>query len=255
MNLKGQRVWLIGASSGMGAALVPRLIAAGAELALSARREEALQDLAARYSAEGRPVLVRPLDVTDGDAVDAVAAELWQTWQGIDVVIYSSGTWELTDVTDFEAATALDQINVNYLGLVRVTGAVLQPMIERRSGEIVGIASLSGLAGFPRAAAYSSSKAGAIAFLQSLRIDLRRYGVGVTTVNPGFFESRLTEVNPFRMPFLMSADEAAAATVRGLLKGQAEISFPSRLALPVKLLTAMPRWLYEVFARRFMAGG
>jgi short-subunit dehydrogenase len=255
MELRGKRVWLIGASSGMGAALVPLLLDEGARLAISARREETLQELANQHSRRDGDVLVRPLDVTDGAAVDALTAELWQTWDGIDVLIYSSGTWELADIAEFETPTAIRQIDVNYLGLVRVVGALLPRMIERRSGEIVGVASLSGFAGFPRAEAYSSSKAGSIALLQSLRIDLRKYGIGVTTVNPGFFESRLTSKNTFRMPFLMSADEAAAATVKGLRDGKAEINFPLPLTLLVKLMTGLPRPAYEFLARRFMAGG
>ncbi len=255
MELRDKRVWLIGASSGLGAALVPLLMREGAHLAISARREEALRELATQHSTTGREILVRPLDVTDGAAVNAAADELWQTWRGIDVVIYNSGAWDLTDIGSFETETALSQIDVNYLGLVRVAGAMVPRMIERRGGEIVGVESLSGFAGFPRAAAYSSSKAGAIAFLQSLRIDLANYGVGVKTVNPGFFESQLTAKNAFRMPFLMTADAAAVTIIRGLRQGKQEISFPWQLAGLVKLLTGLPRPLYEWIARRFMSGG
>ena len=255
MELRSKRIWLIGASSGMGAALVPLLLDEGARLAISARREEALQELAHQHSRQKDDVLVRPLDVTDGAAVDALASELWQSWEGIDVLIYSSGTWELADIAEFDTETAIRQIDVNYLGLVRVIGSLLPMMIERRSGEIVGVASLSGFAGFPRAEAYSSSKAASLALLQSLRIDVRKYGIGVTTVNPGFFESRLTAKNTFRMPFLMTAEEAAAATVRGLRDGKTEINFPLPLTLLVKLMTGLPRPAYEFIARRFMAGG
>jgi short-subunit dehydrogenase len=253
MKLQGRKVWLIGASSGLGEALVAPLLDQGVRLAISARREDTLGEIAARYP--GREILVRPLDVTQDEDVRVLAGELWQTWDGIDVVIYCPGTWQLAGPREFETASALNQIDVNYLGLVRVCGAVMRPMIERRRGEIVGITSLSGYAGFARAAAYSSSKAGAIAFLQSLRIDLSRYGVGVTTVVPGFFESRLTASNQFRMPDLMTTEQAAEATLKGLLKGEREVCFPWRLAVGVKLLTRLPRGLYEVIARRFMSRG
>jgi short-subunit dehydrogenase len=125
-------------------------------------------------------------------------------------------------------------------------------MIARRGGEIVGVASVSGYAGFPMAAAYSSSKAAANAFLQSIRIDLAKYGVGVTTVNPGFVKTQLTEKNEFGMPFMLSAEEAAEVILRGLLAGHREIHFPLRLSVPLKLLTALPRPVYERLARRIM---
>jgi short-subunit dehydrogenase len=192
------------------------------------------------------------LDVTDTHAVQTVADHVWRDWDGIDSVIYCPGAWEMADGAEFRAESALRQIDVNYLGLVRVLGSVIPRMVERHRGDIVGISSLSGFAGFPRAAAYSSSKAGTIALLQSLRIDLRKHGVGVTTVTPGFFESRLTEKNQFSMPFLMTVDAAADATVAGLEAGRAEISFPWQLSLGVKLLTRLPRPVFETFARRFM---
>ena len=254
MELRDKKIWLIGASSGLGAALIPLLVEAGGYVAISARREDALQELASRHRIDGREILVHPLDVTDGAAVQSIANALWAEWSGIDIVIYNSGAWQLTDITDFEAEAALQQVDVNFLGLIRVAGAVVPRMIQRETGELVGVASLSGVAGFPRAAAYSSSKAGAIAFLQSLRIDLAAYGIGVTTVNPGFFESQLTARNRFRMPFLMTAEAAAVQVMRGLKEGKQEISFPWQLALLVKLFGGLPRPVYEFLARRFMTG-
>jgi short-subunit dehydrogenase len=249
LRLRDQRVWLIGASSGIGAALAPRLVARGAKLAISARRTEQLEEVAARCGGE---VIVKPLDVTEAGALDRAAAALKDAWGQIDVLIYNAGTWTPTDIRDFEAGTAIAQIEVNYIGLVRAVATVLPDMIARRGGEIVGVASVSGYAGFPMAAAYSSSKAAANAFLQSIRIDLAKYGVGVTTVNPGFVKTQLTEKNEFGMPFMLSAEEAAEVILRGLLAGHGEIHFPLRLSVPLKLLTALPRPVYERLARRIM---
>ncbi len=250
MKLQGQNVWLIGASSGIGAALAPKLAAQGARLAISARREEELQKVAA--SCAPHEVLVKPLDVTDNGAVIGLYQELVSAWGRVDAVIFSAGSWTAADVKTFDSEKAIEQINVNYLGLVRVAGAVMPDMIARRGGTIVGMASIAGYGGFPRAAAYSSSKAGVLAFLQSIRIELKKLGVEVLTISPGFVETPLTDKNDFTMPFMLKADTAADRIVEGLLKGDAEIHFPRRLSIPVKLMTALPRPAYEWIAGKLM---
>lgn len=255
MLLKGRNVWIIGASSGIGAALVPALIEAGARPAISARGIDELERVARANSQLGQPVIVKGLDVTESGAAERVAAELRAEMGAIDVLIYSAGRWQPVDVAAWDGESIERQIAVNYTGLVRAIGAVLPAMLARRDGDIVGIASVSGYAGFPRAEAYGSSKAASIALLQSLRIDLKRHGVGVTTVNPGFVDTPLTERNDFPMPFMITSREAAQRITEGLLAGNSEIHFPKRLSRPLKMLTALPGPLYEWLAGRFMARG
>jgi short-subunit dehydrogenase len=144
------------------------------------------------------------------------------------------------------------QVDVNYLGLIRATGVVLPDMLARRGGEIIGVGSLAGYAGFPRSAAYSSSKMAVNAYLQSLRIDLRRFGVGVTTVNPGWVDTPLIADSAVPALFMVSPERAAARIVDGLLDGHEEIHFPRRLSWPLKAFTALPRPAYEALARRLM---
>jgi short-subunit dehydrogenase len=251
MRLLGQNLWLIGASSGIGAALASKLAAAGANLALSARREQELQVVAAKC-APHTAALVKPLDVTNNNAVKAVYQDLVATWGKVDAVIFSAGAWTAANIEDFDSERAVQQANVNYLGLMRVVGTVMPDMIARRNGTIVGMASIAGYAGFPRAAAYSSSKAGVIAFLQSIRMELKKYNVEVVTISPGFVDTPLTQKNDFMMPFMMSADDAAERIVKGLLEGNAEIHFPRRLSLPVKLFTALPRHVFELTVGKLM---
>ncbi len=255
MRLRGRHLWLIGASSGIGAALAPELVCAGAIVAISARREAELVRVAEAAQAFGPRPLVKPLDVTDLDAVRRVYAELVQAWGKVDVLFFNAGTWTIARVEQFEVESALRQIDTNFAGLVRAVGAVMPDMISRRAGDIVGMASIAGYAGFPRAAAYSSSKAGVHAFLQSIRIELQKFGVGVTTVSPGFVKTALTDQNEFKMPFRISGEEAARVILQGMLAGETEIHFPKRLSWPIKLMTAMPRPLYERLARRTMSGG
>ena len=140
--------------------------------------------------------------MTDADAIKRVHAELTAEWGRIDVLFYNSGIWLRTYVEDFDSDNAARVVDVNLIGMMRAAGTVLPEMVARRNGDIVGMASLAGYRGYPRSAGYSSSKAGAIAFLQSIRMELQRYGVGVTTINPGFVKTPLTGHNSL-MPFVM----------------------------------------------------
>jgi short-subunit dehydrogenase len=253
MQLRDRNVWLIGASTGIGAAMVPLLVREGARLAISSRRESELEALATRYTA-GHTITVKPLDVTDKDAIARVADELRAQWGRIDVLIYNAGAWAPIDVTAFDAEAFQQQIDVNFTGMMRAIVGVLPGMLERKSGDIVGVASLSAYGAFPRAEAYGSTKAAVNYMLQSLRFDLKTHGIGVVTVNPGFVDTDLTRDNDFPMPFLMKPEDAAREIITGMKSGAAEVHFPKRLSFPLKLLTALPRPLYDVIAARFLKG-
>ncbi len=252
MILQNRTLWLIGASSGIGGALAPVLVAQGARLAISSRREDGLNQVADAAAMRGRRPLVKPLDVTDLEAVRRVYGELVAQWGTVDILFYNAGARAQAEVTNFDTESALRQGDINYLGLIRATGTVMPDMVSRQSGEIIGVASLAGYAGFPRGAAYSSSKMAVNTYLQSLRIDLRRFHVGVTSVNPGFVDTPLIEGTTVPTPFMVSPERAAKRIVEGLLAGREEIHFPRRLSWPLKLYTALPRPVYESLARRFM---
>jgi short-subunit dehydrogenase len=197
--------------------------------------------------------LVKPLDVTDLEQVERVYAELKQTWGRVDIVFYNPAIWAQSTAKAFDTQGALSQIDTMYAGLVRVIGTAMPDMIARRSGDIVGMASLAGYAGMPRSPVYSSAKSAVIALLQSLRIELKDCGVGVVTVNPGFVRTPLTDRNDFPMPFMMEPEVAAELIVKGLLEGKEEIHFPWKLSWPAKVVTALPRSVYEYLARKFIA--
>ncbi|MBI3744381.1 MAG: SDR family NAD(P)-dependent oxidoreductase [Chloroflexi bacterium] len=245
MRLKGQRVWLIGASSGIGAALAVALAERGATLAISARSREGLEQTASLVAKAGGQARVETLDITSPGAAEAVAARLRESWGAIDMLIYGAGAWAPTDVAHLDVQSIEQQIAVNYVGLVRAIGAVLPPMVQAKRGTIVGIASVSAYVGLPRAEAYGSTKAAINYLLQSLRLDLRRRGVKVITVNPGFVRTPLTANNDFPMPFMLEPEQAARAIVRGIERGSGEVHFPLRLSLPLKVLGKLPRPVYE----------
>lgn len=239
-----QRVWLTGASSGIGEALVPALVASGARVAISARRVDALEAVAARVPAG--QVHVVPVDVTDREAVHAAARHIEARWGGIDLAIFNAGTHIPVNAERLDAADFRTLIDVNYLSLIYGVEAVLPGMLARGRGHIAGVASLAGYRALPTAAAYGASKAAAIVALDGIRFDVERRGVDVTVINPGFVRTPLTDRNTFQMPALIDADQAARLIVRGLARRKKEIHFPARFSWTMKLLRVLP---YPVFER------
>lgn len=245
-SLAGQRVWVVGASSGIGAALATELTARGARVAISARRADRLAEVA-----RGQMTAI-PLDATDDRAVAAAAEAVREVLGGLDVVVWSAGHWHRSDARSWDGPAFAEHVRVNLLGLSSVLAAVLPEMVRRGSGHVVGIASVAGYRGLPGAEAYGSTKAAQIALLESLRASLRREGIRVTTVAPGFVRTEMTAVNTFPMPFIIDADEAARAIADGLERGRVEIVFPWRMALVMKVARLVPvrAWAALVAPRR-----
>jgi short-subunit dehydrogenase len=237
------RVFLTGASSGIGAALARHYGARGATLGLVARRKAELERLAAGLSA---PCEIYPLDVRDGAAL-AVAARNFTTKHGCpDVVIANAGV-SLGTLTEHaeDVAAFQDVLDVNLMGMVKVFQPFIDCLRERASGTLCGIASVAGYRGLPGAAAYSASKAAAISYLESLRVELRASGVKVVTICPGYIATPMTANNPYPMPFLMRADVAAAKIAAIIGRGSAFTVIPWQMALAARVLHVLPDWLYD----------
>ncbi|MFM9996657.1 MAG: SDR family NAD(P)-dependent oxidoreductase [Phycisphaerales bacterium] len=252
-RLAGKRVWLTGASTGIGRALALELAARGAVCGLTARSEDALRTLHAEVEGRGGRAIVVPGDVTDLARMKAVAAELNDRLGGIDILIANAGTHLFTRPERFDSEEYLGLMNLNYGGMVRCIEAVLPFMLPRREGRIVGVSSLAGFRGVPRAAAYGASKAAMINFLESLRFHLSRERIGVTIVNPGFVRTPLTDKNDFHMPFLIDADRAARIMCAGIARGRDEISFPVPFNWMIKAMRVIPYPLYKRIMARACA--
>lgn len=252
----GTRVWISGASSGLGEALAQELGRRGARLGLFARRKEALELLADRLRAmqPAREVLVTPGDVTDRAAVLASIRSVEERFGGLDVIILNAGIGDSMFPHKFDAVLVERIMAVNYLGAVHAIEAALPGFLARGQGLIVGISSIGAVRGFPTAAPYCASKAALTTFLESLRIDLRPTGVRVITVSPGFIKTPLTDRNRFPMPFLQSPGAAARRIVKGMARGSREIHFPWRLTIPLKLLRCVPGVLFDVLLGRAVKG-
>ena len=238
----GKRVWLVGASSGIGAALARELAGRGARLALSARSVDKLRALAIENA------LLLPCDATDTASLAAARASLLAAWRGIDLVIYLAGDYVPMRAGDFDLAVAERVVTVNFNGAMRLTATVLPDL--RAGGGIVFVASVAGYRGLPKALAYGPGKAALIHFAECLHLDLEPQGIGVWVVNPGFVATQLTAKNDFAMPALLTPGDAALATVDGLKTGKFEIHYPKCFTRVMKLLALLPYGLYFPLVRR-----
>lgn len=245
MSLQDAVVWLTGASSGIGEALIAPLVARGARLAISARRADTLEALAAEWRTRGADVQAFPLDVTDRVQTAAVVKAIELAFGRIDLAILNAGTHIHAARKPFDAQQYLDNMRVNFTGMVYGIEAVLPGMLTRGRGHIAGMSSLAGLRPLPAAGAYGASKSAASLMLDAIRFDLAPRGITVTKITPGFVKTPLTDRNKFRMPFLMDVDRAAAIVVDGLERRRGEIHFPKPFSWLVKTLRILPYPIYQ----------
>lgn len=243
-------VFVTGASSGIGAALARHYAAAGACVGLYARRRDALDALAASLPDPAR-VAVYAGDVGDAAAVAAAAAAFVGRFGLPDVVIANAGVSRGTLTEHAEDSAAFRRIlETNVLGIVHTFQPFVAPMRERRRGALVGVASIAGFRGLPGAGAYSASKAAAITYLESLRVELHGSGVAVVTVCPGYVATPMTARNPYRMPFLMDAAASARSIARAVERRRRWHVLPWPMRIVGALLRRLPRPVYDrLFAR------
>ena len=247
-----QIVFITGASSGIGSALARHYAKQGAVLGLAARRGDQLNVLAVTLSGEGaKQVFCYPLDVTDTAALRAAAENFIVSAGTPDIVIANAG---VSSGTLTECAEDLDVIKrifaVNLHGMAATFSPFIASMRQAGKGRLVGIASVAGIRGLPGAEAYSASKSAAITYLESLRLEMRSSGIKVVTIAPGYIETPMTAVNPYHMPFLLPADEAARRFARAIERGTSYTVIPWQMGIVAKFLRLLPNWLYDrLFAK------
>ena len=238
-----QRVFITGASSGIGRALAEHYAARGAQIGLVARRRQLLHELSTRWPGQVRAY---PLDVTDAAALRAAAADFIAGVGVPDVVIANAGVSIGTLTEHAEDLEAIRRVmDVNHFGMAATFSPFIAGMRQAARGRLVGIASLAGIRGLAGAAAYCASKAAAISYLESLRLELRDSGIRVVTICPGYVRTPMTEVNRFPMPFLLAADEAAARFARVIERGSSYSVVPWQMAVVGKLLRLLPNAVYD----------
>ena len=241
--LNPESVVITGASSGIGLALARHYLERGATIAAFARRGELLQTLSTEFPGK---VFCYPLDVRDATAIQ-LAAQDFMAHAGVpDIVIANAGVSSGT-LTEYVEDEAVFQhiMDINVLGIVQTFQPFLAAMRKGGSGSLVGIASVAGFRGLPGAGAYSASKAAAISYLESLRVELRGSGIKVVTICPGYIRTPMTAINPYAMPFIMDADEAARRMARVIERGTSFSVVPWQMGMVGWVLKRLPNWLYD----------
>jgi short-subunit dehydrogenase len=232
----GLRVWVIGASSGIGAALAQEALQAGAQVALSARRAERLYAVAAGHS----QALVAPFDILDAGAWRVRHEQICLVYGAIDLIVFCAAAYQPERSWEVEPESAARTLQTNLGSVYTGLSTVLPAMLERGSGGIAIVASVAGYFGLPNASVYGPTKAALINLAELLYVDLRPRGLSVYLINPGFVQTPLTAKNEFEMPALQTPQAAARAIRRGLASGRFEIHFPRRFTLALKLLRLLP---------------
>ncbi|MCM8594183.1 SDR family NAD(P)-dependent oxidoreductase [Accumulibacter sp.] len=243
---RGLRVWVLGASSGIGAALARLLLQSGARVALSARSAPRLAEVAE----DRRCALVLPCDALSEASVRAACDQLVASWDGIDVAIYVAGDYQPMRAWQIDPARARQMIGVNLGGAIAFAACVVPQLLRQGHGQIAFVASVAGYRGLPRSLVYGPTKAALINFAESLYLDLRPRGIGVRLINPGFVETPMTAGNDFTMPALLSAEQAARETVGGFATSSFEIHYPKRFTRLLKLLAVLPYRIYFALVQR-----
>ncbi|GFM83941.1 short-chain dehydrogenase [Pseudomonas cichorii] len=234
-----RRIWLTGASSGIGLALAKELLDSGNQLALTARTLEPLQDLSQRYPGQ---VLLVTGDITDGEQVRHMGDRIEQEWGALDTAILNAGTCEYIDAQSFDAALVERVIRTNLLASSFCIQEALPLLRKGTKPHLAGVASAVTYLPLPRAEAYGASKAGLRYMFESLRLDLASENIDVTVISPGFVETPLTEKNDFPMPMRWPVDKAAHYIAKRLNspKRPLEIAFPGPFIFSLRLLAMLP---------------
>jgi short-subunit dehydrogenase len=235
-----RKVWIVGASSGIGAALARALLLRGARVVLSARNGHALDAIAQSHPSSA---IVCPFDASQPAAWRGAAGRVHATDDPVDLMVYCAAQYEPQSVLQVHAAQVAATLEVNLAGAYYGLEVVLPTMIARRRGAIALVASVAGYMGLPGAAVYGPIKAALINLAELLYCELTGRGLAVYLINPGFVATPMTAKNRFRMPALRTPEQAAEAIIRGFERGSFEIHFPKRFTLALKALRLLPQYL------------
>jgi short-subunit dehydrogenase len=239
MNKK--TIWITGGSTGIGKALAIKFASKGWDVAVSARREELLNELSNQYE----NISAFPLDVTDKQKCAEVFDQIKKKYEDIDICFFSTGTWNPKKEKEIDVEQIEEVFKINFFGTVNTIKAVEQYFRDRKKGTITIVSSIAGYRGLPNSTGYGPSKSALNNLAESLYFDFKRFGVRVCLVSPGFIKTPMTDKNDFKMPFIKTTDYAANKIYDGLInKNVFEIHFPKSLTIILKILSFLPSKLY-----------
>ena len=237
-----KRVWIIGASTGIGAALATKLHALKAKVALSARSEDKLRHLVSTLGASRAIAL--PLDITKVDTIKSAEQELVSAWGGYDLVIFMAGDYTAMRAWELDLKVAKQMVSINWEGFLNGLSIVIPRFMQQKSGGIALVSSVAGYRGLPKSLVYGPTKAALINLAETLYLDLKDKGLDVYVICPGFVKTPMTDKNDFEMPYLITPEEAADEIIKGFGKGEFEIHFPKTFTRMLKSLQLLPYSLY-----------
>jgi len=239
MNKK--TIWITGGSTGIGKALAVKFASKGWNVAVSARREELLNELSNQYE----NISAFPLDVTDKQKCAEVFDQIKKKYEDIDICFFSTGTWNPKKEKEIDVEQIEEVFKINFFGTVNTIKAVEQYFRDKKKGTITIVSSIAGYRGLPNSTGYGPSKSALNNLAESLYFDFKRFGVRVCLVSPGFIKTPMTDKNDFKMPFIKTTDYAANKIYDGLInKNVFEIHFPKSLTIILKILSFLPSKLY-----------
>ncbi len=240
MTENQKKIWITGASSGIGKAVAEKFAAEGWKVAVSARRKEILEDMS-----NNENIFSFPLDVTKKDEVEKVFKDILNQFGDLDLCLFSSGTYDPKNEKTIDPEKIKNVISVNFFGVVDCVKVVENFYKKRKSGHISIVSSIASYRGLPNSSGYGPSKAALTNFSESIYFDFKKFGVRVSIISPGFIKTPLTDKNEFSMPFLKTVDYAADKIFNGLVKSSSfEIHFPKGLTLILKFLRILPYKIY-----------
>lgn len=242
------RAWITGGGTGIGRALALLLASEGWQVIVSGRRKEPLEETAS--AASGGAVTALACDVTDLAAVRNAVRTIEAEHGPIDLAVLNAGIYAPYDARKFAAEYFREVNEVNYMGVVHGIDAVFPHFKQRGRGQIGVVASVAGYMGLPMSGPYGASKAALINLCETLKFDFDQLGIKLSVINPGFIRTPLTAPNKFPMPFLAEPEDMAKAIWAGLQRGDFEITYPKRLAYPLKALRHLPYRLFFPLVKR-----
>ena len=234
-------IWITGASSGIGKALAIKFAKEGWKVAISARRENLLNEIAKTYN----DIFPYPLDVTDSKKCELVFNSIKERFKNVDISVFSTGIHDPKSEKSLDLNKVRQIMEVNFFGTINSVNAVYKYYKERKSGQISIVSSVAGYRGLPAGGAYCASKSALTSFTESLNFDMKRNNVRVSLISPGFIKTPMTDQNDFPMPMIKTPEFAAEEIYNGLVKKNAfEIHFPKSFTFIMKILQILPNWIY-----------
>ena len=240
MSENQKKIWITGASSGIGNAVAKKFAEEGWKVAVSARRANLLNEMS-----EDKNIFAFPCDVTNKIQINETFEQIIKKFGDLDICLFSSGTYDPKNEKNINAEKIKEVIKVNFFGVVECVEAVEKYFKNKKSGQISIVSSIAGYRGLPNSSGYGPSKAALTNFTESIYFDFKKHNVKVSLVSPGFIKTPLTDKNEFSMPFLRSPKFAADKIYQGLINSKSfEIHFPKQLTLLLKFFRILPYKIY-----------